>query len=219
MRKLDSQGSINPLLPALIISILLLLGSAGFGIWAFLERGTYMNEYQAKLDSAIEAKRAELSAEAEAVYNEREKSPYRNYVGPAEYGNINVTYPKTWSAYIDEFDPTANVPVSTYFHPNFIPGFDSLGKNTKVALYVGVNSAPLNTVLGEYANSVRKGTATSVPYAAPQVPSSVGARVTEGENIIVMLPIRDKTLIVQTQSKAFWNDFDTIILQNITFQP
>lgn len=116
MRKLDSRGQLNPLMPALIISVLLLLGAAGFGIWAFMERQTYLNDYTAKLDVAVEAKKEEIAAEIQKEFDEREKSPFRSYVGPSQFGNVNVTYPKTWAAYVDESVSGGGTPVDVHFH-------------------------------------------------------------------------------------------------------
>jgi hypothetical protein len=216
MRKLDSRGRINPLMPGLIISVVFLLGAIGFGIWSFMEMQTYKNDYQELVDSAVEAKREELMKEAEDEYNEREKSPYKNYVGPSQYGNVNITYPKTWAAYVNE---GGGDPIEAYFHTNFVPGLETIGKTTQYALYVSVLDQAFERSLSPYASNIRAGKATSQPYAAPNVPSAVGARITAANSIVVLLPIRDKTLKLETQSPAFYADFDSIILANLTFEP
>lgn len=217
MRKLDSRGQMNPLLPGMIISVMLLIGAAGFGIWAYLEMDSYKNDYETKLDVAIAAKQDELNAKAEAEYTEREKSPYRNYVGPDQFGSINVTYPKTWAAYVDE--SSSGKLVDAHFHPNYVPGINTIGKNTQYALHLQVLDQSFEQVLKTYASEIKTGKATSQPYAVPNVSGVVGAKVTFADNVIVLLPIRDKTISLETESATYVADFENIILANITFVP
>ncbi|HET6924908.1 MAG TPA: hypothetical protein VFH39_03710 [Candidatus Saccharimonadales bacterium] len=64
------------------------------------------------------------------------------------------------------------------------------------------------------------------PYSLPKLPKIVGVRVdgpllndqTKSGSTII-LPLRDKTLLVWTESSQFMGDFNNYILPNLTFSP
>lgn len=208
------------ILVALILVTLLLLASLGFGGWAFTERTDYKNNVDQKISVAVDEAVAQSREEQEAEFIEREKEPFKTYQGPSQFGSVSITYPKTWSVYVNE-SGKGNTPVDGYMHPNFVPGIDS---GISFALRFEVLESPYDKELDKYSNVVKRGTARVSPVKLDKVPSVAGSRV-DGEverdkqGSVVLFPVRDKTLRVSVLSDQFLQDFETIILKNLSFTP
>jgi hypothetical protein len=86
-----------------------------------------------------------------------------------------------------------------------------------------VSQAP-SDVLAKYQDNVQIGTVKVKPYSLPMVPKVVGNYLTgqiqeQKQGQMVILPMRNQTLLIWTESKTFQNDFNKIILKNFTFSP
>lgn len=208
------------LIISLIVSLLLLLGAIGFGVWAYGGREDYKNNVDQKISAAVDVAKQQKSEEKDKEFIEKEKNPYKTYKGPSTFASINITYPKTWAAFVTETDKSSN-PVDGYFHPNFVPGVQS---GTAFALRIQMVNQPYNQQLKEFESKTKQGKVKVSPYKAPKVPDVLGSRI-EGEintgqkDYMVMFPVRDKTLKVWTESESFLKDLDGIILPNLTFVP
>jgi hypothetical protein len=206
-----------------IMTIVLLLGAIGFGAWAFMSRQDYKTNVDKKVASAVVVAKQQEDVVKDAAFAEQEKQPFHTYKSPATYGSISITYPKTWSAFVTEASAVqaGSFPVDGYFHPGFVPGTQS---GTDFALRVQVLQQSYATVMSAFNSQTKAGKVSVSPYAAPKVPSVVGARV-EGAIIqgkvgsMVVLPLRDKTIEISTQSATFIKDFNNTILANLTFEP
>lgn len=201
----------------IVVLLLLLIGSIGFGFWAFSERNDYKNNVDEKVQSAITTAVEEANAAKEADFAERAKSPHDEYNGPAAFGSVTVKYPRTWSAFVTEEDK-GFLPVDGYFHPKVIPGLRS---GAAFAFRLQVVNSDYAKELAKFDGDSRNGKVKVNPVEYQGVP---GARV-DGEiekdkkGSIVLLPIRDKTLKLITESESFAKDFNEIILPNFTFSP
>ncbi|CAN5385472.1 hypothetical protein BH10PAT3_BH10PAT3_5120 [soil metagenome] len=216
-RQLNESGS---LLVPFILVLVLLLGSLGFGAWAFMSRQDYKNNSDAK--AAVAAKKA-VDAEdikKDAEFAEAEKSPTKSYLGSATYGSLAFQYPKTWSAYISESGRGA-APIDGYFSPGVVPDFQS---GVLWALRFNVINSPYATVLKTYDANAKTGKVTVAAYRAPKVSSALGSIITgeirpKVEGQIVLLPLRDKTIMIWTEGKDYRNDFNGTVLASLTFSP
>lgn len=220
MKRLDQRGAIDSWLIAFGITLLLALGSLGFGIWAFSGRQDYKNNVDEKITVAVADAEKAYSVKKDKELAEKEKNPLRTYAGPATYGSLSISYPKTWSIYVDETAKTS-IPLSGSLNPNFVPGALS---NLPVALRFTVTSNDYANVVRTFDAQVKIGKVKISPYKADKVPSVVGVRV-DGEiaqgkqGSMIIVPVRDKTLQVWTESPQFVPDFNTIILPNLVFVP
>jgi len=207
------------LIAAIILGVLLLAVSI-FAFWAFNERGTYKDKTDQIVAKEVELAKQQVSDQKDKEFVEKEKNPLQEYKGPATYGSLNIQYPKTWSAYVDEVG-RGNMPISGYFHPNFVPGLNS---GTAFALRVEVVGSAYDTEVKAFEPKVKAGKVKVTPYTAAKVPGATGSRI-EGEinqgqkGIMVLFPLRDKTIRISTQTEAFAKDFNDIILANLTFVP
>lgn len=208
------------LIIAVILLSLAVIGALSFAAWAVSERSVYKNESDQLSQKAVADATATLSAKKDQEFAEKEKSPFKEYKGPSEYGGVSITYPKTWSAYVVE-DAGKSVPVDGYFHPNFVPGTQT---KTAFALRVEVAQRAYAEQVKRYEALAKSGKVKISPYALPKVAGVTGIRV-DGEfeaklnGSMVILPLRDKTIEVSTLSPEFKADFDNTILANMTFTP
>src|SRR5690606_18670298 len=92
------------------------------------------------------------------------------------------------------------------------------------ALRLEVVSTSYPDVLKQFESQIQAGKVKISAYALPKVPNVNGSRVsgevaTGKQGNMVVLPLRDKTLKVWTESPEFSSDFDNNILANLTFVP
>jgi hypothetical protein len=220
MKRLDQRGAIDSWLIAFIVTLLITLIALGFGIWAFSGRQEYKNKVDEKIAIAVVDAETANSLKKDAEFAEKEKNPLRTYTGPATYGSLSISYPKTWSAYVDE-TAKSNLPLSGVLNPSFVPGLQS---NLPVALRFTVSSSNYSSVVKTFDSLVKAGKIKVTPYKADKVPNVIGVRLdgeilTGKQGSMIIVPLRDKTLQVWTESPQFVPDFNTIILPNLVFVP
>lgn len=208
------------LIVALVFFILLFFGASGVAVWAYLGRQDYKDNSDQKSKQAVEAAIKLEDTKKDAEFTQKEKSPYKEYKAPSNFASVDITYPKTWAAFVTESDK-ASIPVDGYFHPSFVPGIQS---GTDFALRVQVTNQSYDQELKQFDGKVKSGKVKVSPYKAPKVPGVLGTRV-EGEintgqkDVMILLPVRDKTLKISTESPQFLGDLDNIILANLNFSP
>jgi len=220
MKKLSAAGAINILLIPLIVVSVFLLGAAFFGYWAFNDRQDYKYNSDQKVAAAVDAAQKRTAAADAKTFAEQEKNPLKKYVGPAAFGSVTVQYPKTWSAYVQE--NSSAQPLNGYFQPDFVP--DAAGTGQVFALRIQLVQQSYDQSLQQYTSQVESGGLTITPYSFPKVTSVIGARITgkieqnkNGEMII--MPLRNMTLKISTESTNYLPDFRNIILPNLVFTP
>lgn len=218
--KNDVRGTINTLLIPLVLSVLMLLGALGFGVWAFASRQDYKDNVDQKVATAVEIAKKETETAKDNEFTEKEKSPLKSYQGPSQYGSLTIKYPKTWSGYVDD-SGRGNAQLDGYFHPSTVPGVQS---KASYALRIQVTDRPFSEEVKAFDSGVKNGTVKTSSYRPRKVSDVVGLKV-EGEidsqkqGIMILLPSRDKTVKIFTESNQFYNDFNKNILPNFTFTP
>lgn len=214
------QRSSKGLLIALILVVVVALAAGGFGVWAYGGRQDYKNNTDKKVSAAVDTAVKQESDRKDAEFVNQEKQPYKTYTTPEVTGSIKITYPKTWSGYTEE-DSNSTLLVNAYWHPGIVPGPKS---NTAYALRLEISNKAYTDEVKSLDNLVKSGGVKVVPYAAKNVSGTTGVRVTgevtKGMNTtMVILPIRDKTVKLYTQSPDFAKDFNDVVLANLTFIP
>lgn len=208
-------GSVNPLLIASILLGLVAAGFAGAFIWAY---GNYVDQRDnvtQKVDAAVtEAKKAQTTDD-EKTYLEKEKQPYNQLVTPDDLGRVSISYPKTWSVYIAESDSDG---YKAYLNPSSVP---AVSATQPYAARVEITDRSYDDVVNTYVAAVKKGDLTSVPIT---VNNFNGIRLdgkfsTNISGSAVIFKVRDKTLIISTDVASVKNDFDTVIVKSIDFNP
>ncbi len=207
---------------ALIVVTVFMLVVTGFAVWAFLERNDYKDNTDSKVATAVKVAVEEEAAKKDAEFVEKEKLPTKTYNSPGAYGSISFDYPKTWSGYMIEKDTTQEQ-LNGYFHPNLVP---DVAGDTKFALRMQVIDKRYAEVIKSYASKIKTGKISSGAYTAPNVMNAEpGARLSgevatgKTNGVMVVLPLRDKTLVLSTESQDFVKDFDSIVLKSLTYSP
>lgn len=221
MVTLNQKGSLNALLIPLIAVSLLLVAAGGFAFWAFSGRQDYKNNVDTKVTAAVTAAVQKEDAKKDAQFAEKEKNPFKTYSGPSAFGSLQVMFPKTWSAYVNE-NPNGGSSVDGYFNPGFVP--DLQAQSSAFALRIRVVNLSYSAVMQQFSPLIAGKTATASPYALPKVPSVIGTRldgqlVPNKQESMVVLPLRANTLEIWTESPQFVPDLNNNILPNLSFSP
>jgi hypothetical protein len=217
--KRDQRGEFTIVTLLLIIVSVLFVAAGSFAIWAFMERQDYKNNVDTKITAANAVVKKQTQLEDQKLFAEEAKNPLKTYVGPEQYGTISLDYPKTWSMYVATTGTNTSAGLDTYFAPDYVPGVTD--QNAVYSLRVKVLNQQYATVMRAYSANKK---VTVAPYELPKVKGEIGSRV-EGQitpkkqGVMIVLPVRDKTLQVWTESDTFRADLDNIILANLTFVP
>lgn len=196
----------------LIIKIVLIsvaVISLAFAGWSFVNYLNQKNNVDTKIEAAVtEAKKNQVDTD-EAKFAEREKEPNREFIGPADYGQVTFNYPKTWSMYIAK-DASNGGSYEAYLNPTVVP---VVSTTQQYALRVTISQSDYDTVVSGYNSLVKKGDLTS---SSITVNGNSGVRLDgsfskdiRGSEVI--FKIRDKTLIIRTDANTFKTDFDALV--------
>ncbi len=216
----NQRGSSTVLLVSVVTLSCLFIGALIFGLIEFSNAQNYQNNINALAAKQVQIAVAKASSAKDNEFTEKEKNPLKTYKGPDTYGGVTIKYPKTWSAYVISGQGSNN-PIEGYFHPNYVPGTQS---DTAYALRLQITSNSYDEELKQFSDEQDSGTVKITPYRAPKVSSKLGVKVT-GEvapgkqGVVILLPLRDKTLKVWTESTQYLSDFNKNILPNLTFSP
>ncbi len=211
---------------SLVLAILLLIGSAAFGVWAFQGRQDYKDNVDAKISAAVKIAKQQQGKVDSAQFAEAAKQPLKTYNGPEAYGSMAVMFPKTWSAYVDDTG-TGGTLVDGYFAPGVVPSISD--QNSVFALRVQVLSQTYAQTLQTFTGQQQNGKITVSAYALPKLPKIVGVEVVGQINqndlanapnvTMVVLPLRSNTLEIWTEGSQYLSDFNNYILPNFSFSP
>ncbi len=225
MRNLNQEGSTAVTLD--VVFAVLFVAAAAFGVWAFMGRQDYKNNSDQKAAKAVAAAEATQKAQLQQQFAEESKNPNKFYHGSSTYGSVSFAYPKTWSAYIDENSSVE--PINGYFYPDHVP---SLQGNTAFALRAELVNTSYSQVLQQFNVQIKQGKIKAAAYVPPkmvgksnvQVGMRLDGQISQNQTgplqgSMVLIQVRDKTLKIYTQSPDFLNDFNNIVLANLTFVP
>jgi hypothetical protein len=220
MIKHNQDGSANSLLVSAIL-VILLIAALVFGVWSFKGRQDYKNNVDIKVAAAVTVAKQLESTAKDTQFAEAQKSPLKTYTGPQTYGSIVFQYPKSWSGYVDDTGNNSNALIDAYFSPNLVPSLTST--NSTFSLRVQVSSQSYSQYVQSLSRSNSSAPAISA-YALPKVPGQIGIQLSgtlpDGkQGTMVVLPLRDKTLLIWTDSTQFLSDFNNYILANFNFAP
>ena len=207
-------GNIKPRGPWMIIAIIfivltLILGGA-FG-WAFMRYIDYRDNTNYKISLAVAEENKTVSAKMQQKFEEERSLPDSLFVGPDDYGRVSFKYPKNWSVFVaSEISSGTNKPFNAYFHPDVVP---PISDTQQFALRMSIEDVDYDKAVNRYESQVKKGELKSSPI---QVGSLNGTRLDGffSEDIrgaAVLFKVRDKTLILRTDSNAFMAYFDALI--------
>jgi hypothetical protein len=195
------------------------------GLVGYLTASSEVDEYKTKSDvivnEAVTKAKLEQKDEDAAGYFEEAKKPYAEYIGPQDFGSIRFSYPKTWSVYNSQFDQKNGYEV--VFHPTVVP---FVTEETAMSLRVSVVNKQYEAVVAEYEKQVIEGqlratainvaqTETNAGYEGLRLDGAINETLAEGS--IVVLKLRDKTILVRTDAVDWATDFNELILPTFRY--
>lgn len=211
-------GLLNVLLIPVIVLALLVAGLGAFGAWSYTQVQDYKVNMDEKVAAQVDGVKEKQKKELEEDFAEREKQPTRKFSSPEHLGTVSVQYPKTWSVYIDKDGSTSNRQFEAYFNPNAVTPVTG-GKPD--ALRVSIQQREYAQILKTFETKIKKGELRTTPI---KLQYGEGLRLDgffnkDIEGSLIMFTLRDKTVQISTESRAFMNDFDKIVLPSLTFVP
>jgi hypothetical protein len=221
----DQQGTVSMTILFITTAFLFII-SVIFGVWAFSSRQDYKNNVDQKIAVAVVSAKQQTEVSDSAQYALEAEKPLNTYTGPQAFGTLVIKYPKTWSGYIAE-DDTSNTPINGYFYPGVVPNIAAA--SSVFALRVQVIETPYATEVSQFTAQTQQQQATVTAYKLPSNPNIIGVAVngqigtnaagTPISGTMIILPLRDSTIELWTESPQFENDFNNNILPNFTFSP
>ena len=212
----NETGSMNSLFfPMIGVSVGLVFALV-LGIWAFVQMQDYKNNSDAKSSAASKVAVDLAVTQKDNEFLEKEKNPLRSYKGEAVLGAISFDYPKTWSGY----QTSSGSDLKLIMQPGLVKG----NEKTTYSLKVEVVAGSYDSFVKQFESQIKAGKLTAKAVKLDKVPTALGTRL-DGEITVgvkgsmVILPLRDKTIKISTESEEFLNDFNTIILPSFAFLP
>jgi len=211
----------NKLKIGLVVTSVLLVVFVILTVIYYGQMQDYKNNSDKKASVAVEQAKKDQEKQLNEQFAEKEKEPLKSYTGPVNAAAVKIIYPKTWSLYTVE-GPSGNT-LNSYFNPNFVPNVSN--KDNLFALRLNVLEQPYANILKTFESKVTKGDVKVTPFIASNVKDSeTGVRIdgyiTENtKGSMVLIPVRDKTIQLWTESGNYTADFDNFVLKNLTFNP
>lgn len=196
---------------ALIVLTLACITLVGLFIWKNNQYEEAQSDVDEKIAEAVAEAKDEQAEKDEKEFAEREKYPYRNFAGPADYGQLSFEYPKTWSLYIEK-DASNGGDYMAYFNPIEV---EVVSNNTINALRVEILDRAFDDVARNYQNAVE---GDRLDLEVITVGGTTANKYTgllpdteDFSGIVVLFKIRDKTVVLRTDSVLFTSDFERLL--------
>lgn len=218
----NQYGAVQTTVIVAVLMSVLFVFSLVFAFVMLAAKQDLSSNMDKKVAQEVATQTKKIEAEQEAIYAEKEKSPTKTYTGPSTLGSVSFNYPKTYSAYVIEASSTnGGTPIDAFFHPNIVPKED---KSVQFALRFEVISTAYDQIVKQYDANLKTGKITTKAFRAAAVPDVLGVRfdgevVTGKQGSVLVLPLRDKTLRIWTESKDFVADFDKYVVPSLSFVP
>lgn len=216
--KKDIVGLVKTI--AIIVVSLIAVTFIGLFIWMTVQFNDVQTDVDGQISVAVAKAKDEQTTKMEAEFLEREKYPFKVFAGPADYGELSFEYPKTWSVYVAAA-ATEGGDFNAYFNPIQV---DTVSKDTINALRVAIRDESFDKVTEEYKKAMDKRDsnltmeAVTIGKDANITANRYTGKIpdTELSGYIVTFKIRDKTVVLQTDSTVFTDDFNKL-LGTVTF--
>lgn len=202
------------LLKTIAIVILALISATFIGlfIWMTIQYNEASTDVNGQIKTAVDAAVDDNTMALELEFAEREKDPYREFTGPADYGELSFKYPKTWSLYVAA-DAANGGNYQAYFNPIEVSAVSATNIN---ALRLIIFDIAFDNVVADYQKFLEQRDSQlsmqSVVVAGVSANRYTGTIPnTQLSGIIVIFRIRDKTVLLQTDSLFFEADFNRLL--------
>ena len=211
----SSKKDNSTLIFIIVIVFLAVLMVTFFGlfIWKLMDYNEISTDVNGQIEVAVAAAKDEQAMKDEQEFLEREKYPYKIFSGPADYGQLSFEYPKTWSVYVAS-DASKGGDFKAYLNPSQV---DEVNEENVMALRVIIRgnetfesvAAQYQAYLGREDAPLSMQSVTVNGITANRYEGVIPG--TEHNGIILIFKIRDKAVIIQSDSVFFKDDYDKLI--------
>lgn len=199
----------------LIVVSLLAVLFIGLFIWMWVKWNDASTNVKGKVDVAVAEAKNELQAKLESEFDEKEKYPYKVFTGPTDLGELSFEYPKTWSLYVQS-NASRGGDYAAYLNPGQV---NVAQDDTVMALRVSIKGTLFDQAISDFAEKVRSGdmTLSTTVVNGNNVNVYTGKMDNEYQGIICVFKLRDKTVMLQTDSTSVFSDDFYRILKTVKF--
>lgn len=199
----------------LILTIFLAFGMVIFGVLAVVaynQNTTTQDNHNQLVASAVQkatTKQKEIDSEANRKAGDL---PYKTYTASGVDGGFQLQIPKSWSIYAAH-NPTGTTQLDLAANPNVVDY--TLPNNTGTsALKLQLLRTSVQETVKNYDQRVKKKQLTSKGITV----SGISGTWLEGQideqrhnGVVIILAVRDKTMIISTQDRTYLDEFNKII--------
>lgn len=213
----DERGVTNPLLVMCILLGVLSLVLGGAFFWAYSNYIDHRDNVREKVEVAV-TKAVNEQVEADKKdFLEKEKQPYNKLTGPEDLGSVSFSYPKTWSVYVAKSGLRGDS-YEAYLHPAAVP---EVSPATPFATRLVITDDVYESFLRRYDGLVKKGDLRSNPITINNLTGVKldGKFSTYRSGTMIVLKVRDKTVVIASDSTEFTKDFEEVVTKSIDFNP
>jgi hypothetical protein len=181
----------------------------GLFVWAYMGWRESEDNATARTNVAVAEAVAAQKEESMRECAEAAKLPTLEFVGPEDYGALSFLYPRTWSVFVSK-DASNGGDFEAFFNPVQVSPVSATSIN---ALRLTIYDRSFETVVRTFDALVRSGKLTATTI---EMGGNIWNRY-DGEfssNIIgsaVVIRVRDKTIVLRTDSTVFLPDFENLI--------
>ena len=199
----------------LIVVSLLAVLFIGLFIWMWVKWNDASTNVKGKVDVAVAEAKNELQTKLESEFEEKEKYPYKVFTGPTDLGELSFEYPKTWSLYVQS-SANRGGDYAAYLNPGQV---NVVQDDTVMALRVSIKGTLFDQAISDFAEKVRSGdmTLSTTVVNGNNVNVYTGKLDNEYKGIICVFKLRDKTVMLQTDSTSVFSDDFYRILKTVKF--
>lgn len=179
-------------------------------VMKLIESQTIEADLDSRIDAAVAIAVAENTEKLNAEFEIARKDPYREFLGPEDYGSLSFKYPQTWSVYIAR-NASNGGDFEAYMNPVEV---EAPSATTINALRVTIRDAAIDSVMQTYESAVKSGRMT---FSTRQV-GGVTANLYVGQlpsgnlqGAVCLFKLRDKTVILQTDADVFLDEFQRLL--------
>jgi hypothetical protein len=190
-----------------------LLALTGASIYGFISSSQAKSVLSQAKEKAYQAGQQAQKAEDEERFRISSQSPYRSYAAPGIYGGFEIKFPKNWSAHVVE-NEGGSPQVHLTLHPEFVK--QVANQDNAYAARVQLSRTNHDQIVKQRQNEVKAGRLKQQSVSVAGIPSTrfEGKYDNKHDGVTVLVPVRDKTIIISTDDKKYLPEFDQILAQS-----
>lgn len=215
------RGEVNLLVVALGVMVAFVLVFAGLFISSYMkERAATKNlniktaaAYAQGKDAGAKAQKAADEASARVAA----ETPYDTYTAPSAFGDFVIKYPKDWSSWVKEV-AGGSTQVEFIATPDIVKVLPDNSINYAQHITLVNNTYENVKVSYDQRIKAKKVTAASATVSGISGTRYTGDYDTRHTGIVVLVPVRDKTMVFTCENTRYQSEFEATLKQS-TIRP